>query len=244
MTCDQSNGMSYTKVMRVLLAEDDRKIASFILKGLREEGYLVEHAIDGELALSLALADTSSPFDLMIFDVMLPRRDGLSLCRELRTRGFHAPVLLLTALDGVDDRVRGLDSGADDYLVKPFDFPELLARLRALSRRMPHAVSTTLLQVEDLILDVNKRVANRNGQSIDLSTREFHLLEYLMRSAGRAVGRTVLLQTVWGFDFDGASNVVDVYVGYLRKKIDALGAPLIHTVRGVGYKIAEAEPKV
>ncbi len=227
--------------MRVLLAEDDRKIASFILKGLREEGYLVEHAIDGELALSLALSDTSSPFDMMIFDIMLPRRDGLSLCRELRTRGIHAPVLLLTALDGVDDRVRGLDSGADDYLVKPFDFPELLARLRALSRRMPHAVSTALLQVEDLILDVNKRVATRNGQSIDLSTREFHLLEYLMRSAGRAVGRTVLLQTVWGFDFDGASNVVDVYVGYLRKKIDALGPPLIHTVRGVGYKIAEAE---
>ena len=230
--------------MRVLFAEDDIRIANFVVKGLREEGHVVEHVGDGETALHYALADLTpgegdKSFDLIILDVLMPRRDGIAVCRELRTRGVRTPVLLLTAMDTLEDRVRGLDSGADDYLVKPFAFPELLARLRALSRRAPLAVPMTLLQVGSLSLDTVAHVAERNGRTIELSTREFHLLEYLMRHAGRAVSRTALLQAVWGIDWDGASNVVDVYAGYLRRKIDLEGdAPLVHTVRGVGYKIA------
>lgn len=227
--------------MRVLLAEDDRRIASFIVKGLKEEGYVVEHVLDGEAALNFALAEPDYPFDIIILDVMLPKRDGMSVCRELRTRGLRGPVLMLTAMGNLDDRVRGLDSGADDYLVKPFAFPELLARLRALSRRLPTAVPTSLLQVADLTLNTQLRTANRAGRNIELSTREYQLLEYLMRQAGKPVSRTILLQAVWGYDYDGASNVVDVYVGYLRRKIDAdpQAVPLVHTVRSVGYKISE-----
>ncbi|MCW1970893.1 MAG: response regulator transcription factor [Anaerolineae bacterium] len=227
--------------MRVLLAEDDRRIASFIVKGLKEEGYVVEHVLDGETALNFALAEPDYPFDIIILDVMLPKRDGMSACRELRTRGLRGPVLMLTAMGNLDDRVRGLDSGADDYLVKPFAFPELLARLRALSRRVPTAVPTSLLQVADLTLNTQLRTANRAGRNIELSTREYQLLEYLMRQAGKPVSRTILLQAVWGYDYDGASNVVDVYVGYLRRKIDAnpQATPLVHTIRSVGYKISE-----
>lgn len=232
--------------MKILLAEDDRRIAGFIVKGLREEGYTVEHVTDGELALSYALADQETVttggtglFDLIILDVMMPGRDGISVCRQLRTQGVRTPVLMLTAMDTLDDRVRGLDSGADDYLVKPFDFPELLARLRALLRRLPTAVIVNSLQVADLTLDLVERCAQRNSRTIDLSNREFHLLEYLMRNAGRTVSRTTLLQAVWGFDYEGASNVVDVYIGYLRRKIDATGeAVLLQTTRNVGYRIA------
>lgn len=222
--------------MRVLVAEDDRRIAQFIMKGLREEGYVVDHAGDGNAALDFALADSGTLFDLIVLDVMMPGRDGFAVCRELRTCGVRTPVLMLTAMDGLDDRVRGLDSGADDYLVKPFAFPELLARLRALSRRSPAAVLSNILQVADLSLDVTTRVAKRGERSIELSAREYALLEYMMRNAGRPIGRTQILQAVWSFDYDGASNVVDVYMGYLRRKIDLEGEPaLIHTVRGVGY---------
>jgi DNA-binding response OmpR family regulator len=208
------------------------------VKGLREEGYVVDHAGDGNAALDFALTDGGSLFDLIILDVMMPERDGFAVCRELRTRGVRAPVLMLTAMDALDDRVSGLDSGADDYLVKPFAFPELLARLRALSRRSPAAVLSNALQVADLSLDLTTRVAKRGGREIELSTREFTLLEYMMRNAGRPLGRTQILQAVWSFDYDGASNVVDVYMGYLRRKVDANGEPaLIHTVRGVGYML-------
>ncbi|MCL5997918.1 MAG: response regulator transcription factor [Chloroflexi bacterium] len=227
--------------MRVLVAEDDQRIAGFIVKGLREEGYLVQHVTDGEQALAFALAEPENPYDLLILDILMPQRDGVTVCRELRTRGMHAPILMLTALDSLDDRVRGLDSGADDYLVKPFAFPELLARLRALSRRMPVTARSMLLQVADLTLDTTTHVAQRGQRKIELSPREYHLLEYLMRNAGRSVSRTNILQAIWSFDYDGASNVVDVYVGYLRRKIDLEGEPqLVHTVRGVGYKIAES----
>jgi DNA-binding response OmpR family regulator len=226
--------------MRVLLAEDDQRIAGFIVKGLREEGYLVQHVTDGEQALDFALAEPDVPYDLIILDILMPRRDGVSVCRELRTRGMHTPILMLTAMDGTADRVRGLDSGADDYLVKPFAFPELTARLRALTRRMPIAGKAHLLQVADLTLDTTTHTAQRGGRKIELSPREYHLLEYLMRHAGRPVSRTSILQAIWSFDYDGASNVVDVYVGYLRRKIDAPGEPpLVHTARGVGYKISE-----
>ncbi len=222
--------------MRVLVAEDDKRIAQFIMKGLREEGYVVDHAGDGNAALDFALADGGALFDLIVLDVMMPGRDGFAVCRELRTRGVRTPVLMLTAMDGLDDRVRGLDSGADDYLVKPFAFPELLARLRALSRRSPAAVLSNILQVADLSLDVTTRVAKRGERNIELSAREYALLEYMMRNAGRPMGRMQILQAVWSFDYDGASNVVDVYMGYLRRKVDLEGEPaLIHTVRGVGY---------
>ncbi len=227
--------------MRVLLAEDDRRIAGFIVKGLREEGHLVQHVADGEQALDDALAEPANGFDLIILDILMPKRDGISVCRELRTRGVRVPILMLTALDSLDDRVRGLDSGADDYLVKPFAFPELMARLRALSRRMPLATPTNVLQISNLTLDTATHMAQRGGRQIELSPREYHLLEYLMRHAGRPVSRTSILQAIWSFDYDGASNVVDVYVGYLRRKIDTEGeSPLVHTVRGVGYKIAES----
>ena len=224
--------------MRVLLAEDDKRIAAFIVKGLREEGYVVEHVADGEAALDYVTASVDAPFDLIILDILMPKRDGNSVCRELRTRNIATPVLMLTALDALEERVRGLDSGADDYLVKPFAFAELLARLRALGRRTLGVTPTTQLQVADLRLDTSTRVAHRNGRLIELSAREFQLLEYLLRHANRAVSRTQLLQAVWSFDYSGASNVVDVYVGYLRRKIDGDGEePLVHTVRGVGYMI-------
>jgi DNA-binding response OmpR family regulator len=226
--------------MRLLLAEDDRRIAGFIVKGLREEGHLVQHVTDGEQALDFALAEPDNGFDLIILDILMPKRDGISVCRELRTRGLRVPILMLTALDSLDDRVRGLDSGADDYLVKPFAFPELMARLRALSRRMPLATPTNVLQIANLTLDTATHMAQRGERQIELSPREYHLLEYLMRHAGRPVSRTSILQAIWSFDYDGASNVVDVYAGYLRRKIDTEGeTPLVHTVRGVGYKIAE-----
>lgn len=225
--------------MKVLLAEDDRRIANFIVKGLREDGYVVDHAADGKTALDCALANKDTPHDLIVLDVMLPGRDGISVCRELRTRDVRAPILLLTALDGLDDRVRGLDSGADDYLAKPFAFPELLARLRALGRRAPMAVKTGVLQVADLKLDTATRAAKRGSRQIELSAREYQLLEYLMRHAGMPLSRTMILQAVWSFDYDGASNVVDVYAGYLRRKIDSPDEQtLVHTVRGVGYKIS------
>lgn len=221
--------------MRVLVVEDEPKIADFIRKGLTENGYAVDVASDGEEALDWpAVAD----FDVIVLDVMLPVRDGIDVCRTLRQRGVRAPILMLTARDAVEDRVRGLDSGADDYLVKPFAFAELLARLRAMSRRQP-AVLGALLQVSDLTLDVSTRDVSRGGSGIELTTKEYAILEYLMRHPNQVLTRTMIAEHVWNYDFDNASNVIDVHIRNLRRKVDALPPhKLIQTVRGAGYRIS------
>jgi heavy metal response regulator len=219
--------------MRILIAEDDRKVASFIRQGLEEEGHAVEVAGDGNTALSLAGQGPS--FDLVILDVMLPGRDGFSVLRALREARVTTPVLVLTARDSVTDKVTGLDAGADDYLAKPFAFAELLARVRALLRRGTEQ-RAAVLRVADLTLDPWRRDAARGARRLSLTTREYALLEYFMRNAGRVLTRPMLAEHVWGLDFDSESNVVDVYVGYLRRKVDAPGEPrLLHTVRGSGY---------
>ncbi|MBO9368999.1 MAG: response regulator transcription factor [Chloroflexi bacterium] len=224
--------------MRILVVEDEPGIARFIRQGLSEAGYAVDVASDGEEGLDYALA---APYDLLVLDILLPKMDGLRLLRELRERGVRTPVLLLTALDTVEDRVKGLDSGADDYLVKPFAFPELLARVRALLRRPP-LQSNPVLRVGDLELDTVRREVRRAGRRIDLSPREFSLLEYLMRHPNQVLTRTQIAEHIWNFDFYAESNVVDVYIGYLRRKIDrGFDRPLIHTVRGVGYRLSAEE---
>jgi len=220
--------------MRILLVEDEERIAAFIQKGLKEELYTVDIARDGSEALDIALA---GEYGLIILDVRLPVRDGISVCRELRAQGNTTPILMLTARDTVDDRVRGLDAGADDYLVKPFAFQELLARLRALARR-PAAVQDHTLRVENLTLDTRTHQARRDSQLIELSAREYRLLELLMRRPGQVLTRTQIAEQIWGYDFDANSNVVDVYIRYLRRKVDDPFEPkLIQTVRGVGYKL-------
>ncbi len=225
--------------MRILVVEDEPGIVEFIRQGLSEAGYAVDAARDGQEGLDYALA---AEYDVMVIDIMLPKMDGLRLLRELRNRGVKTPVLLLTARDGVEDRVTGLDAGADDYLVKPFAFPELLARLRALLRRPP-LQTDTVLRVGDLEMDTARYDVRRAGQRIELSPREFELLEFLMRHPDQVLTRTQIAEHVWNFDFYSESNVVDVYIGYLRRKIDrGFAYPLIHTVRGVGYRLsAEAE---
>jgi two-component system copper resistance phosphate regulon response regulator CusR len=221
--------------MRILIAEDDRKVASFIRQGLEEEGHAVEVAADGDTALGLA--SHGGDFDLVILDVMLPRRDGFSVLRALREARVGTPVLMLTARDSVTDKVAGLDAGADDYLAKPFAFDELLARVRALLRRGTEQ-RTAVLRVADLTLDPARREATRGRRRLTLTTREYALLEYFMRNAGRVLTRPMLAEHVWGLDFDPESNVVDVYVGYLRRKVDAPGEPrLLRTVRGAGYAL-------
>jgi DNA-binding response OmpR family regulator len=225
--------------MRVLVVEDERKVASFIRQGLQEEGYAVEVAGDGESALELILQ--GPPYDLVILDVMLPRRDGFSVVRAIREQGVDSPVLLLTARDRVTDRVAGLDLGADDYLTKPFAFDELLARVRALLRR-GQGQRAAVLRMGTLTLDPATRKVARGDRRIELTVREHALLECFMRSAGRVLTRSQLSERVWGLDFDPGSNVVDVYVGYLRRKIDGPGEPrLLHTVRGAGYVMKEGE---
>lgn len=220
--------------MRVLLVEDEARIAAFIRKGLQEEQYVVDVTVDGDAALDFAAA---AEYDLIILDVMLPRRDGFSVCKEIRRRGMKTPVLMLTARDAVDDRVRGLDVGADDYLVKPFAFKELLARLRALARR-PAETQSLQYQIGDLTLDTVTHQITRARQVIDLSAREYRLLEFLLRHRGQPLTRAQIAEGVWGYDFDAQSNVVDVYIRYLRRKVDdAFETKLIQTVRGVGYKI-------
>ena len=221
--------------MRVLVVEDERRIADFISRGLSEHGYAVDVAYDGDEALDWpAVAD----FDVIILDVMLPVRDGIEVCRTLRERGLRTPILMLTARDAVEDRVRGLDSGADDYLVKPFAFAELLARLRALTRREPAALGT-VLQVGDLILDTGTREASRQGMSSELTSKEYALLEYLMRHANQVLTRTMIAEHVWSYDFDNATNVIDVHIRNLRRKIDdPFPTKLIQTVRGAGYRIS------
>jgi heavy metal response regulator len=221
--------------MRILLVEDEPHIADFVRRGLTEHGYSVDVATDGEEALAWpSVAD----FDVIILDVMLPIRDGVDVCRSLRSSGVRTPVLMLTARDAVEDRVRGLDSGADDYLVKPFAFTELLARIRALSRREPALIGTEL-RVGDVVMDTAARTAKRGDAEIRLTAKEFAILEYLMRHPDQVLSRTVIAEHVWNYDFDNATNVIDVHVKNLRKKIDGPAATkLIHTVRGFGYKIS------
>jgi two-component system copper resistance phosphate regulon response regulator CusR len=226
--------------VRILLAEDEARVAAFIARGLREQAYAVDLAADGEQALYLA---SINQYDVIILDVMLPARDGYDVCRELRAGGFRHPVLMLTARDAIDDRVAGLDSGADDYLTKPFDFKELLARLRALLRRSAD-LRPPVARVADLALDTASHVVERAGKSLRLTAKEYALLEYLVLNEGRVVGREQIAQHVWDEAFDPFSNVIDVYVKRLRAKLDAGGQPrLIHTRRGEGY-ILTAEPGV
>jgi len=221
--------------MRILVVEDEPSIANFVRQGLNESGYAVDVAGDGREGLEYArVAD----YDVLVLDIMLPKMSGLDLLRELRRQGDKTPTLMLTARDTVDDRVAGLDAGADDYLVKPFAFPELLARVRALLRRPPLQTGN-LLQVGDLDMDTASRLVRRGGRRIDLSPREFAVLEYLMRHPNQVLTRTQISERVWDFDHFIESNVVDVYIGYLRRKLDAgSDSPLIHTVRGVGYRIS------
>jgi heavy metal response regulator len=226
--------------MRVLLVEDEARIADFVSKGLSEDGYAVDVAHDGEEALDWV---DVAEFDVVILDVMLPVRDGIEVCRELRRRGVQTPVLMLTARDAVEDRVRGLDSGADDYLVKPFAFAELLARLRALARRERSALGTRL-EVGDLILDTTTREVSRRGQFMTLTSREYALLEYLMRHPNQVLTRTTIADHVWNYDFDNATNVIDVHIRNLRRKIDdPFPDKLIRTVRGAGYRISDRHPE-
>ena len=221
--------------MYVLVVEDERRLAQLVRRVLEEEGHTVDTAADGDEGLTMAL---DASHDVIVLDVMLPGRDGISVCRELRQQKVDTPVLLLTALDGVDERVRGLDAGADDYLPKPFAFQELLARIRALGRRRVQAREASELKVEDLVLDLRRRRAQRAERMIELSPKEFSLLEYLMRNDGRVVTRTQILDHLWGYDYDSESNLVDVYVAYLRRKVDkGHKHPLIRTVRGVGYAL-------
>jgi heavy metal response regulator len=218
--------------MRILLVEDDRKVASFIRKGLAEEGYAVDVAVDGEMGLAMGL---DRLHDVIVLDVMLPQKPGFQVLRELRQAKVTTPVLLLTARDAIEDKVQGLDAGADDYLTKPFAFAELLARVRALLRR-GKAAQAPVLQAADLVLDPATRTVKRGGEAIPLTNREFALLEYFLRNPGRVLTRTMIAEHVWDYSFDAGTNVIDVYVNYLRKKIDAGREPkLIHTVRGVGY---------
>ena len=219
--------------MRALVVEDDATIAEFVGRGLREAGFAVDHETDGESGLRAALG---AVYDVAIVDVMLPQRDGLSLIDELRRRRVTTPVLILSARRSVDDRVRGLQAGGDDYLTKPFAFAELLARVQALLRRSTQASAATTLTVEDLEVDLLSRRVTRGGRLVDLRPREFTLLEYLMRNAGRVVSKTMILSHVWGYQFDPQTNVVDVLVSRLRDKIDRpFDRKLLQTVRGVGY---------
>ena len=226
--------------MRLLLAEDEPRVARFIAKGLREQSYAVDLAADGEQALYLAEVNE---YDLMILDVMLPIRDGYAVCRELRAAGRRHPVLMLTARDAVDDRVAGLDSGADDYLTKPFDFKELLARIRALLRR-PHEIRPELIRVADLLLNTGNHSAARAGRPVALTAKEYALLELLVQSRNRIVSREQIAAHVWDENFDPLSNVIDVYVRRLRAKIDSgFETPLIHTRRGEGYMLSAEQEK-
>ena len=224
--------------MHILVIEDEAKVASFIRRGLEAEHYSVDIALDGEAGLIQAF---DQDYDLIILDVMLPKRDGLSVLQELRRHKLRVPVLMLTARDTVAAKVEGLDHGADDYLTKPFAFEELLARIRALLRRGSQT-QAAVLTLADLRLDPVSREITRAGKRIELTAKEFALLEFFLHQPGRVLSRVVIAQHVWGVDFDTFTNVIDVYVNYVRKKIDADFSPkLIHTVRGVGYVLKEAE---
>ena len=218
--------------MRLLLVEDEKKVAGFISKGLEEEGYVVDIAFNGEEGLSLAL---QREYQVIVLDINLPGLDGLSVLKRLREKKVTTPVLLLTVRATIEDKVLGLDQGADDYLAKPFAFQELVARIRALARRSADTEPTEL-RIADLVLDRITRTAQRGQEQIELTAREYALLAYFMRNQGRVLSRTRIAENVWGYDFDTETNVIDVYVNYLRNKIDAdREEKLIHTVRGIGY---------
>jgi DNA-binding response OmpR family regulator len=222
--------------MRILIVEDDRKVGAFLQKGLREEQYAVDVCRDGEEALEWASINS---YDVIVLDIMLPKKDGFAVCRELRQKGVLTPILMLTAKDSVEDKVSGLTEGADDYLTKPFSFEELLARIRALLRRTQD-YKTKALRVGDLELDPIKRQATRAGKQIPLSGKEYALLEYLMRNKGRVVTESMIVEHVWDMNYEGTSNIVNVYINYLRKKIDSESeVKLIRTMRGHGYTIDE-----
>jgi len=222
--------------MRLLVVEDEKKVANFIRKGLEEEGYAVDLAHDGEEGLGMALDQVH---DLIILDISLPKMDGIGMLKKLRDANLKTPVLLLTVRATIEDKVLGLDSGADDYLTKPFAFQELVARVRALLRRRADT-ELTLLQVADLTLDPARHVVTRSGQKIELTSKEYALLHYFMQNSGRVLSRAMITDHVWNYDFDTGTNVIDVYVNYLRKKVDSGRKPkLIHTVRGVGYVLKE-----
>jgi two-component system copper resistance phosphate regulon response regulator CusR len=224
--------------MRILIAEDDAALASFVKKGLEAEHYAVDVSADGEQAKAMA---SEFDYDLTVLDLSLPRLDGVAILRYLRTRKLSMPILILTARSRVEDRVQCLDLGADDYLVKPFSFSELSARIRALLRRS-HLPAESVLTVDDLKLDRVERRVERAGRRIELTSKEFSLLEYLMRNAGRRITRAMIIEHVWNLAFDTTTNVVDVYINYLRRKVDD-GAPhrLIHTIRGVGYELSRRQ---
>ena len=221
--------------MRILVVEDEKKIADFIKRGLKEEGYAVDVAYDGAEGQFLAKTNT---YDIVLLDLMLPKLDGLTLCKNLKKEGFLAPIIMVTAKDTIEDKVTGLDAGADDYITKPFAFEELLARIRAILRKKDTLVTTTL-QVEDLALDLLTHKVTRSEKEIVLTAKEYALLEYLMRNAGRVVTRTMISEHVWDANFDTFTNVIDVYIKYLRNKIDGPehSKKLIHTVRGRGYTL-------
>jgi two-component system copper resistance phosphate regulon response regulator CusR len=231
--------------MRVLLVEDDARIAHFVAKGLREQSYAVDVSATGEEALYQVAINT---YDLVILDVMIPAPDGFAVCKELRRTSHRMPVLMLTARDAVEDRIEGLDHGADDYLTKPFEFRELLARLRALLRR-PSALQPATLTVSDLIVDTAGQAVTRGGKFISLTAKEYALVEFMARNAGRVVGRAEIAEHVWDEEFDPFSNLIEVYVNRVRRKIDAKGLkPLLHTRRGAGYVLspdtnAEVKPQ-
>lgn len=224
--------------MRILVVEDEPDIASFLKKGLEENGYEVMLAYDGEIALRLAMND---PFDMILLDIILPKINGIEVCKKLRQEiGFTNPIIMLTALGSTDDIVDGLNTGADDYLVKPIKFRELLARVNAQSRRLDNNSNELNLQISDLILDMKTKEVTRNNQRIKLTAKEFNLLAYLLRNKGRVVSRVDILENVWEVNFDLGTNVIDVYINYLRKKIDKdFDEKLLHTVVGMGYVLKE-----
>jgi two-component system OmpR family response regulator len=225
--------------LRILLVEDDMVIASFVVKGLKEAGYAVDHATNGEDGLHFAL---TGAYDVTIVDVMLPKLDGLSLITEIRKEGKNTPVIILSAKRSVEDRIKGLQTGSDDYLTKPFSFSELLARLQALIRRANNVSEATRLTVADLTMDLLAREVTRSGLRIDLQPREFALLEYLMRNTGRVVSKTMIMEHVWDYNFDPQTNVVEARMSKLRDKVDKnYEKKLIHTVRGAGYILKETE---
>ena len=229
--------MGGIELLRILYIEDDPIAREYIRKGLSEHGYAVDVAEDAKSGIERALRD---PFDLLILDVMLPDSDGFEILRSLRAKGVQTSALFLSARGEVADRIRGLNLGADDYLVKPFAFAELLARIQAVARRSLSEPDDGLLTVADLVLDLRRHAVERSGRFVDLTPKEFHLLEYLLRNAGHAVSRAMITERVWGYGFDTYSNLIDVHINHLRKKIDQDFEPkLIHTVKGVGYMLED-----
>jgi two-component system OmpR family response regulator len=223
--------------LRILVVEDDKKIASFLIKGLKQEGFAVDHVTNGEDGLHLTLHE---PYDAAIIDIMLPKLDGLSLIEEMRRNKINTPVIILSAKRSVNDRIKGLQTGGDDYLIKPFAFSELLARIQALIRRATGATESTRLRMGDLSMDLLNREVIRQGKRIDLQPREFGLLEYLMRNAGRVVSKTMIMEHVWDYNFDPETNVVEARMCRLREKIEGgFDKKLIHTIKGVGYVLRE-----